>query len=171
MRKIFAIVALLGAFCSSFSQLSVKPVFDWRTGELKHVYSLKVTDGLALHSIDGEPAIVQRIDVTETSTPEVGTVYAFSYTSSGASYLLSSLPVYEVYFNLPFGLDFQAGWGGVYGQKMNGTEFVGNVFGAELYGRKRLGGSGAFLKGSIYGVVGESSKPDFGLALALGWEF
>ena len=109
--------------------------------------------------------------LVQSDTPEIGTVYSYARTASGSAYLLSSLPVHEAYFALPFGLDFNAGWGGVYGQRVEGAQFAGNVFGAELYGRKKLGASGAFVKGSLYFVIGDGQDPDGGFALALGWEF
>lgn len=116
-------------------------------------------------------AHAQTVRIAEESTPAIGEVYSFAWSSSGNAYSLTDLPLYEVYLNLPFGLDFNAGHSVVYGQAMNGTEFVGNVFGYSLYAQKQIGGDGAFLRGSAFVVIGETRKPDYGLALGLGWRF
>ena len=108
--------------------------------------------------------------IASNSTPEIGEVYSFAWSSSGNAYSLTDIPVYQVHMNLPFGLDFDAGHGAVYGQRMDGTEFVGNVFGYQVFGQKNIGGDGAFLRAALSVLIGDK-RPDYCISAGLGFRF
>ena len=108
--------------------------------------------------------------IASNSTPGLGEVYSFAWSSSGNAYSLTDIPVYQVHMNLPFGLDFDAGHGAVYGQKMDGTAFVGNVFGYQVFGQKNIGGDGAFLRAALSVLIGDK-RPDYCFSAGLGFRF
>lgn len=108
--------------------------------------------------------------IATNSTPTLGEVYSFAWSSSGHAYSLTDIPVYEAAFNLPFGLGFKAGHGACYGQRMEGTAFVGNVFGYGVYASKDLGGDGAFVRASGMVLIGDK-KPDIAFTVGLGFRF
>lgn len=108
--------------------------------------------------------------VATTTTPTVGEVYSFAWSSSGNAYSLTDIPVHQVSFNLPFGLGFDAGHGACYGQRMEGTAFVGSVFGYSLFMQKDVGGDGAFLRAALSVLIG-GDRPDYAFTAGLGFRF
>ena len=115
-------------------------------------------------------AVSTPAQLATSNTAPVGTVYSFAYSASGNAYSLTDIPIYTVAFNLPFGLDFEAGHAAFYGQRMEGTEFTGSVFGWGAFAQKDIGGDGLFVRATAFMLLGDK-RPDFGIAGSLGWKF
>lgn len=101
------------------------------------------------------PAFSQTIKVVEPDTPPPLTTFFQEFGSDGSAYTLTNAGGKEHWFNLPFGLDFSGGWQVVVGKRtadMDGTFTEIPAYGLELYGLKRIGGDGAYVRIGLRGL-------------------
>ena len=87
-------------------------------------------------------------------------------------FALAAIPVHEVYFALPFGMDFSAGWGGLVGTETLGfnTNQMQTAYGLGAWAKKDIGNQGFFVGLSFSGILG-NEKPSIGFDFFAGWEF
>ena len=112
----------------------------------------------AIAALVVSPATAQ---ITQPDTPLPFTEFRQEYGGDGSMYTMTSLGGYAVYFDLPFSMDFTAGWSFVVGKR---TKELDSVFietpawGFEVYGLKYIGGRGAFIRTSLRAIM--DSDPD-----------
>ena len=113
-----------------------------------------------------------------TSTPDPATSFEYKLTSDKSVLMaLNAYTLHEVYLDLPFGFDFNAGHSVWLGSRssIDALDQAQAVIGYEWYALKRIGGDGFFVKGSVGFCVGPRTDDHKALtgygALSAGWAF
>ena len=162
-------VALLTAGLATASPDTTTPIDRPVTAES---FAADIGKRLALPS-PAVPTITKPVGVqlTQTSTPEpLGTIDVQA-SMSGRKYVLTGYPAHEAYFAWPFGLDFHAGHGIVWGSMIpqGGDAPVGTdtlVAGWQAYVRKEIGSM--YAKAALSALWGTGITPDYTITLAFG---
>lgn len=120
-------------------------------------------------------AHAQSIDWTKNTTPPLGSVYEFTYSSAGEVYALAGFPLFEVEYALPFSMNVRAGHGFVWGTKADDLlSDAHQVWGYGVYASRDIGAQGFFVKGSlaiVYDPQDTGKKLDFVVGGSLGFRF
>lgn len=108
------------------------------------------------------------------STPAPGSVYEYKWTSDGSTLaLLNAYTAHEVHIDLPFGLDFNAGHGIVFGTRTAGLLSANDVMGCagyEVYFSKIVSDN-YFVRLSAGGYMSIDHKPLIAAGIAFGRTF
>ena len=120
--------------------------------------------------------------LTYNTTPPPFTTVFQEYGGDGSVYSIFVVGGNQLYFPLPWGLDFSAGWEVLVGKRTRDLEGVLTevpAWGVALYGMKYIGGDGAFIRASLRGMFdsdpigtmnrSHNQRLNMTITISIGW--